>query len=280
MHRLRRTAPAFVIALVFILSANFSAAQSADRDRIQAFLQVTGFDVALDSISLSAGSAPQMLGLPPGTFGSDWTRLTEEVFDHDLMRDMALNILEQTLETDKLNHAVAFYASDLGQRLVESENASHLVEDDESKGAEGRALISEMVRQGANRLEIIKQMGAAIDSTSSGVRAVQEIQYRFLLAASAAGVVDLQVDADELRAMLEAQAGPLRLALQENALANAAYTYQAFSDEDLQSYVTALEHPDMQNVYELLNAVQYEIMANRFEVLATRMAELHPGQDI
>jgi len=26
--------------------------------------------------------------------------------------------------------------------------------------------------------------------------------------------------------------------------------------------------------------VQYEIMANRFEVLATRKAELHPTQDI
>jgi len=42
----------------------------------------------------------------------------------------------------------------------------------------------------------------------------------------------------------------------------------------------ALEHPDMKLVYELLNAVQYEIMANRFEVLATRMADLHPPQDI
>ena len=36
----------------------------------------------------------------------------------------------------------------------------------------------------------------------------------------------------------------------------------------------------MQEVYELLNAVQYEIMANRFEVLAAKMANLHPGQDI
>jgi hypothetical protein len=36
----------------------------------------------------------------------------------------------------------------------------------------------------------------------------------------------------------------------------------------------------MQEVYELLNAVQNEITANRFEVLAYRMAEMHPGQDI
>ena len=36
----------------------------------------------------------------------------------------------------------------------------------------------------------------------------------------------------------------------------------------------------MQRVYELLNAVQYEITANRFEALAYRMSDVEPGQDI
>ncbi len=36
----------------------------------------------------------------------------------------------------------------------------------------------------------------------------------------------------------------------------------------------------MQEVYELLNAVQYEITANRFEELARRLADLTPAQDI
>ncbi len=36
----------------------------------------------------------------------------------------------------------------------------------------------------------------------------------------------------------------------------------------------------MKLVYELMNAVQYEIMANRFEKLAARMAELHPGTEL
>ncbi len=36
----------------------------------------------------------------------------------------------------------------------------------------------------------------------------------------------------------------------------------------------------MQEVYELLNAVQYHIMADRFEHLAGRMAGLQPAQDL
>lgn len=277
-HMIRR--PAFVLSLAFVWLAMVASAQVAERDRIEAFLKVTGFDVALDSIALTAGDAPMMLGLQPDAFGADWKRITAEVFDKPLMQDLAMDLLEKTLEVEKLNHAAAFYATELGQRLVEVENRSHLEEDDDRKMADGRALVSEMVRVGAKRLTLIKRMNTAIDASGAGVRALQEIQFRFMMAASAAGVIDLQMDGDELRALLERQSDDLRLALQESALAGAAYTYQPFSDEDLLAYTEALEHPLMQRVYELLNAVQYEIMANRFEVLAARMAALHPGQDI
>nr|WP_235003800.1 DUF2059 domain-containing protein [Jhaorihella thermophila] len=257
-----------------------AASRAADRARIEAFLKTTGFDVALDSIALSAGDAPRLLGIDAGAFGSEWTRLTKEVFDTARMRGMALDILEKTLDPDDLAHAVEFYASDLGQRLVAAENDSHMIEDDEAKQEEGRRLVAEMVRTGSGRLELLKRMNKAIDSTGSSVRAIQEIQYRFMLAASAAGVIDLKVDPDELRAMLLRDEPRLRTALQESALAGAAYTYRDFSDADLEAYAEALEDPAMQRVYALLNAVQYEIMANRFEALATRMATLQPGQDI
>jgi hypothetical protein len=147
--------PAFVLPFVLMAFATLLSAQTADRDRIEAFLEVTGFDVALDSIALSAGDAPTMLGLPPGSFGSDWTRVTEEVFDKPLMRRLAVDLLEKTLQVDKLNHAAAFYATELGQRLVEVENRSHMEEDDARKQADGRALVAEMVRVGASRLSVI-----------------------------------------------------------------------------------------------------------------------------
>ena len=54
------------------------------------------------------------------------------------MHETAVSILEQTLNDEALNHAVEFYASDLGQRLVEVENASHMNEDDDGQ-TNGRA---------------------------------------------------------------------------------------------------------------------------------------------
>jgi hypothetical protein len=281
----RQVLPMSMMFRTLILSAGliFSALaplHAADRARLEAFLEVTGFDVALESIKLSASSAPEMLGVDPGIFGSEWTRVSGEVFDVPLMHEMALDILEQTLTDDLLLHAAEFYASDLGQRLVAVENASHLKEDDEAKQREGRALIGDMVRSGDARLALLRRLNAAVDTDDSGVRAVQEIQFRFLLAASAAGVLELRVDPEDLRAMLAADIPRLRQAIRESALAGAAYTYQTMTDDEVAAYAEALEHPQMQEVYVLMNAVQYEIMANRFEVLAERMRELQPGQEL
>ena len=256
------------------------AASAADRSRVAMFLEVTGFDVALDSIALSAGSAPQMLGLEAQDFGQQWTRMSEQVFDRSKMREQALDILEETLDDKALDHAQAFYASALGQRLVAAENAAHKVEDDEVKQMAGQRIISDLERAGSDRIALFQRMNAAIDAADAGVRAVQQIQFRFIMAASAAGVIDLQLDADGLRAWQDQQAASLRMNLKASAIATSAYTYQGFSDEEVLSYVRALETPLMQEVYELLNAVQYEITADRYEQLAYRMKELGQSEDI
>ncbi|MCR9125901.1 MAG: DUF2059 domain-containing protein [Rhodobacteraceae bacterium] len=272
----------FLAAFCAIVLAAFVAlpAAAADRGRLAAFLNVTGFDVALESIRLSASAAPTMIGLQSEDFGIAWSGLVADVFDTALMHDMALDILEQTLSDDLLNHGADFYASDLGQRLVAAENAAHMTEDDEAKQRAGEALVADMVARGAPRLELLKRMNAAIDTADVSLRALQEIQVRFLMAASASGLIELQVDIQTLRETLAAREGEMRRAIAASALAGAAQTYASFSDAEMLIYAEALEDPKMDMLYQLMNAVQFEIMANRFEALAGRLAGIGPAQDI
>ncbi len=267
-------------AALFVFTFISAPVQAAERDRIEAFLNVTGFDVALDSIALSAKSAPAMLGMDSEKFGPDWERLSDDVFDTSVMRAISLEILEATLDDDLLNHAVEFYASDLGQRLVVAENASHMIKGDDDKAATGADIVAELRADNPDRVAMFERMNRAIDASGTSLRALQEIQVRFLLAATSAGVIELRIDADELRAMIKSQEEEILVALKESALEGAAYTYQDFSDADIEDYTVALEQKEMQQVYELLNAVQYEITANRFEALAGRLVELGSGQDI
>lgn len=266
-------------AVVLLLGVGVGSGRAAERANVEAFLSTTGFDVAIDSIATAAESAPEMLGLDTSVFGIEWTRVTEEVFDPVLMRERAMSILEATLEEPLLAHAAAFYATDLGRDLVAAENASQFV-DEAHKRAAGQALVAEMVSDGSGRLALLKRMNHAIDPNDIGPRAAQEIQIRFLLAASYAGVIELRMDEAGLRAAMKENEGALRRDMAASALTGAAYTYRDFSDEDIEAYAEALEDPQMQTVYELMNAVHYEIMMNRFEALALRMGELNPGQEL
>ncbi|MCX7559753.1 DUF2059 domain-containing protein [Sulfitobacter sp. F26204] len=254
--------------------------RAAETERLEAFLEVTGFDVALESIRLSADSAPQMLGLSADDFGSEWSRLVSEVFKTDLMHDMALEILSETLSDDLLAHAADFYASDLGQRLVVAENASHMFEDDSLKSESGTSIIDGLVRIGSPRVALLSALNEASDVADSSIRAIQEVQIRFLLAAAAAGVIELQMDEPDLREAMRSQESEMRTAIKTSALANAAYTYQSFSDAEIAAYAEALAEPEMQKVYALMNAVQFEIQANRFEVVAQRLSSMQPSQDL
>ena len=120
-------------ATLVALLLTVTQAASADRDKLTAFLKVTGFDVALESIKLSAEDAPRMLGLQAEDFGAAWTLMSSDVFDVEDMQEDATRILEQTLSDEALAHAADFYASDLGQRLVEAENESHLRDREEKR---------------------------------------------------------------------------------------------------------------------------------------------------
>lgn len=265
-------------AVIWLAAA--ALASVADRNRIEDFLHVTGFDVALESIRLSAEAAPSMLGLEAEDFGSQWSRMTGKVFDTETMHGLAVDILQNTLDGDLLRHASEFYGSDLGRRIVEAENASHMVDDEDGKNEAGESIVAALVQHGSDRIEHLKRMINASDSAGASVRAIQEIQVRFLMAAAGAGVIELRMDEADLRALLASQSGDLRRSIQLSALSNAAYTYQAFSDAEVAAYADALEHPNMREIYDLMNAVQYEVMANRFEALALEMATLQPSTDL
>ena len=265
---------------VTMASFNASAAQAKDRAEVERFLNVTGFDVSLDSIRLSAKSAPMMLGLDADDFGYQWTLLANDIFASEIMREMALDMLSEALSAELLEHAVGFYASELGERLVEVENASHLSDDNELKSESGEAIVDGLIRIGSPRIELLKRMNAASDAAGTSVRAIQEVQVRFLMAAAGAGVIELSLDEADLREMLRNEEAELRFSLQASGLAGAAYTYQAFSDSEVEEYTKALEDPKLQKIYDLMNAVQFSIMADRYEELAVRMATLQPSEDL
>ena len=269
---------ALILAAVWILGA-VSAARAAERDVYRAFLETTGFDVAIIALQQEAMSGPGMSGQEADDFGSQYVALAEEVFDPELMLERAIDMMAAVMPDALVAHGAGFYASDLGQRLVEVENASHMANAEERR-ASGEAIVTDLGENNPERLEDYQAMMDAIGGVEASVRAILEVQIRYLLAAMAAGTIDLVFSEAELRAIMADQASAMKNEIAVNAILGAAYTYRDVSDDDIRAYRAALEEPMMRQVYEALNAIQYQVMAERYEALAGKLAGLSPQMEL
>lgn len=264
------------ISLLFLM---VMPAKAADRAKIAQFMAVTGFDVALETMRLSARDAPTMLGLDADDFGLSWSRLADRIFEPEALKNDALEILDNALADNVLAHATQFYGSKLGQRLVTAENESHGLEF-EDREAEGARLAQVLSARGSPQPEYFLDMAESIGYVGATIKAYREVQVRFLMAASLAGLIDRRFDEVDLRAMLAQQDDEVRRAMAENLIVANAFTYRDFTDSEIEIYRDALAMPQMMEVYELMNAIHFTIMADRFERMALEMVNLTPTQEL
>lgn len=256
-----------------------SVAGAAERAAYMNFLKVTGFDVAITSMQQDAMSGPGLAGGAPDAFGAQWVALAQKVFDPDEMLAQTTDMMQVILPDDLLQYGTAFYASDLGQRLVQVENEAQSISSEERHAA-GQTILHDLGANNPGRLEDYAAMMDAIGGVDASVRAVAEIQVRYLLAAAAAGAIELNMSEQDLRAAVEAQAPQMRATMQEYSILGAAFTYRDMSDEDIKMYRSVLEDERMGQIYEILNGIQYEVMADRYEMLAAGLSDLSPEQSL
>ncbi|MEO0358159.1 MAG: DUF2059 domain-containing protein [Pseudomonadota bacterium] len=273
-----RLVAAFAIAATLVLSL-VAPVQAANRDDIRAFMDIVGFDVALEGLREGARNAPAIVGLSADDFGLAWTLAADEVFQPAALVEDALDILEDTLDQDTLDHATGFYASDLGSRLVAAENESHLTDDD-IKREQGTVLAAELTQDGSLKPDLFLRMTDAIGGVEQSIASYREVQVRFVMMAQAAGAIERRFSETELRQILGANDAELKQSIAANTVRSSAYTYRDFDDDEMVAYLQALSQPQMQRVYALMNAIQYTIMADRYEVLAAKLAELSPSLDL
>ena len=272
-------AGAFALMLAVGWTLTALPSQAAERDVYRAFLETTGFDVAITALQQEAMSGPGMSGQEADDFGSQYVALAERVFDPELMLERAIDMMAAVMPDDLVAHGAAFYASDLGQRLVAVENASHMAPLEERR-ATGEAIAADLAERNPERLEDFQAMMDAIGGVDASVRAITEVQIRYLLAAMAAGTIDIELSEAELRAFMAEQASAMKNEIAINSIVGAAYTYRDMSDDDVRAYRAALEEPEMRQVYEALNAIQFQVMAERYEVLAGELAGLAPQTEL
>ena len=272
----------FFIALCFNFLLIISAvvpSYAADRNAIETFMKVTGFDVSLESMRVSASDAPAMLGLDAADFGVSWKRIADELFEPESLKNDAVGILQQALSENVLVHASEFYASELGVRLVKAENLSHF-EDSDQKKIDGELILTELLDRSSPQPQYFREMADSIGALESGIRSFREVQVRFIMAAMGSGLIDRQIDEADLRSMLAQQDAEIKTNMLQSLIIANSYTYRNFTDLEIAQYRDALATDEMKEVYELMNAIHFALMADRYEQMALKMVKLHPLQEL
>ena len=272
----------FFIALCFNFLLIISAvvpSSAADRNAIETFMKVTGFDVSLESMRVSASDAPAILGLDAADFGVSWKRIADELFEPESLKNDAVGILQQALSENVLVHASEFYASELGIRLVKAENLSHF-EDSDQKKIDGELILAELLDRSSPQPQYFREMADSIGALESGIRSFREVQVRFIMAAMGAGLIDRQIDEADLRSMLAQQDAEIKTNMLQSLIIANSYTYRNFTDLEIAQYRDALATDEMKEVYELMNAIHFALMADRYEQMALKMVKLHPLQEL
>ena len=134
--------------------------------------------------------------------------------------------------------------------------------------------------RGSPQTQYFLDMAESIGYVGATIKAYREVQVRFLMAASLAGLIDQRFDEVDLRAMLAQQDDEVRQAMTDNLIVANAFTYRDFTDREMEIYRDALAMPQMMEVYELMNAIHFTIMADRFERMALEMVNLTPTQEL
>jgi hypothetical protein len=100
------------------------------------------------------------------------------------------------------------------------------------------------------------------------------------MAAMGSGLIEQRLDEPDLRNMLAKEDASIKEQMLKNIVIANAYTYRDFTDREIAKYRGALSTDEMKEVYELMNAIHFAIMADRYERLAVKMVKLHPLQEL
>lgn len=272
-----------VVVLAVLLFANPAfPAKSTDNgdDQVLQFLQVTGFHMAIEDLANQAHAAPGVFGLNDPKFGRDWSRGVDIIFDEEALMQQAASLLLGTLDEVAVTYALEFYSSDLGVRLVAAEttrpkidtaDAMHKIDEVKNLNLDPDHLL---------RGDLIRKLSATTQSADFHLVSFLSVQNSLLLAAHSGEVAASEFDAEKSLQFLQIDASEMQSRFQSRLVERASDIYRDFTNEELNGYLAALEHPHMQEVYGQMHAMLLQLVSNRLDVLTMELIKWQSSQEI
>lgn len=132
-----------------------------------------------------------MLG---GQGGPGWQMQVDSIHDASRMVEMVRRALEETMQPAEVESAIAFYASDLGGRIIALENAARAAISEREVEQIARANYGVLAGDGDPRIALVGRLIDAADMVDRNVSTALNSNYQFLRGMRDGGALE---DSDE-----------------------------------------------------------------------------------
>lgn len=146
---------------------------------------------------------------------------------------------DEALDAEARAEVMAFFTSDLGQRVVAAEITAREGMADPNVAEAARSAVTMAARDRDVRLEAFADFSAALDLVDQNVATTMNAQVQFLTALSDAGVLQPPLPQEELLRFVGAQLPELRVEAEEWLMAYHLMAYGSLSADEFEIFAAA-----------------------------------------
>ena len=238
----RRLAAGLVLWLAFAITAGAGPSLSPAEDRL---MQVTGLDALIEVMrdeGLESGAALEEEYLPQGG-GASWHTVVDGIYDTARMRAVFDTAFAGRMTVEELEAAIAFFDTDLGQRIVTLEISTRSALLDPETKAESEALIEDLRGEDSPRLDLLRDFIRVNDLVASNVAGTMNSNLAFYRGMNEGNAFQVPLTEEEMLADVWQQHDAVERDTEDWLYSYLALAYNPLTDAELSAYVDFAETP-------------------------------------
>lgn len=269
-----------VIVLIFSLCAISVSAETPVRvQKLYDLMSMPALFEIMQEEGISYGDELEA-ELFPRNGGETWREVVRAIYRPERLESAFLLGLDRELSDDELAKIIAFYESDLGQRVVGLEVAARRAFlDDKVKEAASLGWV-ELEEKDAVRWKLVRDFVSASDLIEASVAGAMTANYAFYQGLMDGNAFEFTLTEQEILSDVWAQEPQIRADVVDWVYSFTSLAYQPLSNEDLSAYLAFIEAPEGKALNAALLVGLNELFVEISHELGVGAAHYVSGDDI
>ena len=234
---------AALVSVTVALTPLSAVAQDTAADDLDPLMDAMGLPEVLEIMraeGLSYGeelAADLFGGTGPGSVPRSWSATVDEIYSIPRLEETVRASLADDLEGSDTGAMLAFFDSDLGQRIIGLEVSARRAMMDEGVEDDSRDLVLEMIETEDPRLALLESFTEVNDLIENNVVGALNANFAFYTGLADGGAFEDGFTEDQMLSEVWSQEAAIRDDTVDWVFAYLALAYRPLSDADLQAYI-------------------------------------------